>query len=243
MNKRQFPHPAAIYLLLLLLVVIASWIGSVLEMRGQTSYSLLTIRSVFSESGLRWMVLNASVTLSHAPIGNAIMLLMTVGVLKSSGLWGAFHRLGHLSPRERTSLVVAAVSLMLLVLLFVFGAVSGSRLTTGVASGIAGSPVGRGLVFLVMITAAVPSVAYGLAGGVFQTTHDCVEAFACMIRPMAHLFICMLVASQLLETLSFTRLDQVLGLGPSLMRVLAFVLYWLPLPIIMRRNQKTQPNI
>lgn len=243
MRKRLYPHPAAVYLVLLLIVILASWIGNIFEIRGTASYSSLTIRSILSASGMRWMVSNASASLQHAPIGNAIMLFMTVGALKASGLWGAVLRIGKLAPRENTSLVVAAVSLLLMVLLFIMSTVSGSQLATGLASGVSGSPLWRGFIFMLMMTAAVPSMAYGLACGSFQSTQDCVEAFACMIRPMAHFIICMLVASQLLDALSYARLDQFFGIGSQTMKVISFILYWLPLPIIMRRNQKTQSNI
>lgn len=243
MHKPSFPHPAAVYLVLLVIVIIASWIGNVLEMRSTMSFATLTIRSIPGADGMRWMVSDASASLRHAPIGNALMLFMTAGVLKSSGLWKAASNLGRLAPRENASLVVAGVSLLLLMLLFVMGTVSGSRLAAGLASGIQDSPLGRGAVFMVMMVAAVPSMAYGLASGAFQSSHDCVEAFACMIRPMAHFLICMLVASQLLDAITYSRLDSFFGLSTRFMQVLAFVLYWLPLPIIMYRNQKTRRNI
>ena len=243
MRKRLIPHPAAVYLVLLVIVIIASWIGNVLEMRGMTSYSSLVIRSVLGADGMRWMVSNASVSLQHAPIGNAIMLCMTVGVLRASGLWSALSRIGRLAPKENASLVVAAVSLLLLALLFILAAVSGSQLATGLASGLAESPLGRGCIFIVMMAAAVPSMAYGLASGALQSAHDCVEAFACMIRPMAHFLVCMLVASQVLDTFTYARLDQFFGISAKAMRVTAFVLYWLPLPVIMLRNQKNGSNV
>lgn len=243
MRKRLYPHPAAVYLILLLAVILVSWAGSIIEIRNADSYSSLIIRSILSAGGMRWMVSNAPVSLQHAPIGNAVMLFMTAGVLKASGLWSAFSRIRRLAPKENASLVVALVSLLLLALLFFMSAVSGSRLATGLAAGFSDSPLVRGFIFMLMITASVPSVAYGLACGAFQSAQDCVEAFACMIRPMAHFLICMLIASQLLDAFSYSRLDRFLGLGQQTMKIIAFILYWLPLPIIMRRNQKTQSNI
>jgi len=234
MNRRRFPHIAFIYLILVLAVILASWISSVLEMRFSNVFSMYGIRSMLSAAGIRWLVSNAGNTIANAPVGNAIMLFMAVGAVDGSGLGRAtvkcFH--GTVSPREKASLTVAAVSLLLLVLLFVLGAVSGGNLSVGLAGGIADSPLARGLTFTVMLVLAVPSIAYGLASGTFQSSHDCVHALAMFIAPMAEFLICLVVASQLVGTILYTRLDVLLGIGPQLMRIISFVLYWLPLPLV-----------
>lgn len=235
MHRRRFPHIAFIYLILVLAVILASWTGSVLEMRFSSVFSMYGIRSMLSAAGIRWLVSNAGNTIARAPIGNAIMLFMAFGAVNGSGLGRAIVKCfrGALSPREKASLTVAAVSLLLLGLLFVMGAVSGGNLSVGLAGGLSGSPLAMGLAFTVMLAATVPSIAYGLASGTFQSSHDCVRALAGVVAQMAEFLVCMVVASQLVETILYTRLDVLLGIGPQLMRTISFVLYWLPLPLVI----------
>ena len=76
MNKRSagWLHPAVIYFMLLLLIIIISWIGSIMEMRRVGGNGELVLRSVLGESGIRWAVRSASACIGQAPVGNAHML-------------------------------------------------------------------------------------------------------------------------------------------------------------------------
>lgn len=243
--RRRLPHVAFIYLILIVVVILASWMGSVLEMRSGKAFSLYQIRSILSASGIRWVVSNAGVSISEAPIGTALMLFMAIGVAQGSGIVAVLSGKRHpkLSPREKASLVVAGVSLLALSLLFLLGAVSGSNMTVGLAGGLSQSPLARGAAFLIMLIVAVPSLAYGLASGTFHSSHDCVRAFARFIAPMAEFLVCMVLASQLIETLQYTRLDVLMGLSPNAMTVISIILYWLPLPIILLSDQNSARKV
>ena len=66
MNKRSagWLHPAVIYLILLVLVIIVSWIGSIMEISRASGNSDLALRSVLGVPGLRWAVRTAATCLA-----------------------------------------------------------------------------------------------------------------------------------------------------------------------------------
>ena len=77
----------------------------------------------------------------------------------------------------------------------------------------------------------------------FRTAGDCVDAFCTILPPFAHFLVTMLVAAQLLQTLEYTNIDALLGITDFAMRIISFLVYWLPLPIILVWCQKSGKEI
>lgn len=245
MNKRStgWLHPAVIYLILLILVIIVSWIGSIMEISRASGNGELGLRSVLGVSGLRWAVRSAATCLGNAPVGNALMLFIAVGTGRGSGMFRALSRLRNLSPKEMTAFYISLVVLALYILLIVLGVFAGSHLLLGITGTLKGSPLYDGLMFLLMLAVCLPSLVYGLSTETFRTVSDCVNAFCTILTPFAHFLVTMLVAAQLIQTIGYTRIDALLGLSDNSMQVISFLLYWLPLPIILLRNQKSRKGV
>ena len=123
MNKRStgWLHPAVIYLILLFLVIIVSWIGSIMEISRVGGNGELALRSVLGVPGLRWAIRSAATCLGNAPVGNALMLFIAVGAGRGSGLFRALSRLRSLSPKEMTAFYISLVVLIIYVFLIVLG--------------------------------------------------------------------------------------------------------------------------
>ena len=241
MNKRLtgWLHPAVIYLILLILVIIVSWIGSIMEISRVGGNGDLALRSVLGVPGLRWAVRTAATCLGNAPVGNALMLFIAIGAGRGSGLFRALSRLRSLSPKESTAFYISLVVLAIYILLIVLGVYAGSHLLLGITGSLKGSPLYDGFMFLVMLAVCLPSLVYGLSTETFRTAKDCVDAFCTILPPFAHFLVTMLVAAQLLQTLEYTNIDALLGITPNAMRIISFLIYWLPLPVILLRNKKT----
>ena len=241
MNKRLtgWLHPAVIYLILLILVIIVSWIGSIMEISRVGGNGDLALRSVLGVPGLRWAVRTAASCLGNAPVGNALMLFIAVGAGRGSGLFRALSRLRSLSPKESTAFYISLVVLAIYILLIILGVYAGSHLLLGITGSLKGSPLYDGFMFLVMLAVCLPSLVYGLSTETFRTAKDCVDAFCTILPPFAHFLVTMLVAAQLLQTLEYTNIDALLGITPNAMRIISFLIYWLPLPVILLRNKKT----
>jgi p-aminobenzoyl-glutamate transporter AbgT len=245
MNKRLtgWLHPAVIYLILLLLVIIVSWIGSIMESSSVAGNGDLTLRSVLGVSGLRWAIRTAATCLGNAPVGNALMLFIAIGAGKGSGLFRALSRLHNLSPKEATAFYISLVVLAIYVLLIVLGVFAGSHLLLGITGTLKGSPLYDGIMFLIMLAVCLPSLVYGLSTETFRTAGDCVDAFCTILPQFAHFLVTMLVAAQLLQTLVYTNIDVLLGISDNAMRIISFLVYWLPLPIILLWWQKSGKEV
>ncbi|MBO7415223.1 MAG: AbgT family transporter [Bacteroidaceae bacterium] len=237
-RNRKLPHPAIVYLILLVLVVFISWIGSVVEIRtiGRSGGPML--QSLLSEQGIRWFVRNAASCIGNAPVGEALMILVAIGAGKESGLFRALFHSMTLSPRERVSLLISLITFVVIIAVILFGLFSGSNLLLGVTGAIKGGPLAQGAVFILMIALLLPSLIYGISTDTFHTASECVEALSSMIRVAASFLLTMLIAAQLIETVKYTRLDALAGISPGLMSVLSFLIYWIPLPIIVLLDQK-----
>ena len=199
----------------------------------------LTFRSVLGVAGIRWAVRSAASVLGNAPVGNALMLFMAIGAGRGSGLFRAVARYRRLSPKEITSFYISMVVLAVYISLIVLGVFAGSHLLLGITGTLKGSPLHEGFMFLLMLAVCLPSLVYGLSTETFRTVSDCVDAFCTILRPFAHFLITMLIGAQLLQTLEYTNIDALLGITDGAMRVISFLVYWLPLPIILLRNKKT----
>ena len=199
----------------------------------------LTFRSVLGVAGIRWAVRSAASVLGNAPVGNALMLFMAIGAGRGSGLFRAVARYRRLSPKEITSFYISMVVLAVYISLIVLGVFAGSHLLLGITGTLKGSPLHEGFMFLLMLAVCLPSLVYGLSTETFRTVSDCVDAFCTILRPFAHFLITMLIGAQLLQTLEYTNIDALLGITEGAMRVISFLVYWLPLPIILLRNKKT----
>ena len=239
MSKRWWWHPAIVYLLLLMIVILASWIGSIMEISWTEANNELTLRSVLGVPGIRWAVRTAASCLGDAPVGNALMLFIAIGAGRGSGLFRALSHLRKLSPKESMALYISLVVLALYIMIIILGVFAGSHLLLGITGTLKGSPLYEGFMFLLMLAVALPSLVYGLSTETFRTAGDCADAFCTILPPYAHFLVTMLVAAQLLQTLAYANFDALLGLTDSAMRVVSFLLYWLPLPIILIWCQKS----
>ena len=245
MNKRStgWLHPAVIYLILLILVIVVSWIGSIMEIGRTGGNGELALRSVLGVPGLRWAVRTAASCLGNAPVGNALMLFMAIGAGRGSGLFRALSHLRNLSPKENTAFYISMVVLAIYIFLIVLGVYAGSHLLLGITGSLKGSPLYDGLMFLLMLAVCLPSLVYGLSTETFRTAGDCVDAFCTILTPFAHFLVTMLVAAQLLQTLEYTNIDLLLGISDNAMRIISFLVYWLPLPIILVWCQKSVKEV
>ncbi|MGX8689503.1 MAG: AbgT family transporter [Bacteroidaceae bacterium] len=242
-HRRSF-HPAIVYFILLVIAILASWIGSIMEMKHAGGNSGLILRSVLDVPGIRWAVRNAAGCIAAAPIGNAMMLFMAIGAGRGSGLFRAIGHVSILSPKERTALWISAVVMILYLSIIVLGIFAGSHLLLGITGKLNGSPLYEGLMFLLMLAVAIPSVVFGFSTDTFRTAYDCVEAFSDLLKPFAEFIITLIVAAQLIGVVSYSGIDKIIGLTDESMRVVSFLIYWLPLPIILISNRikKTGTN-
>ena len=148
-------------------------------------------------------------------------------------------RIRNLSPKETTAFYISAVVLLVYLSLIILGVNAGSHLLLGITGTLKGSPLYDGFMFLAMLAVCLPSLVYGLSTETFRTAYDCADAFCTILPQFAHFLVTMLVAAQLIQTLEYTNIDHMLGLTRESMKYVEFVIYWLPLPVLLLTERVT----
>ncbi len=239
-QKTGVPHPLVVYLWMLLVAVVVSWICCVYEMRRIQLNSDIILRSVLDGQGLRWLVRNAVSSISSAPVGNSLLILSGAGIVYGSGIWNSIARMfksPNLSYKERVGLVMAAVVLLMYLAMIIAGLFFGHRVLLGQTGTIADSPFADGAILMLFFLVALPSMVYGFAVGTLRNSDNVVDALTAMFKLCASFYITMMTGSLLLAVFDYTGLDMLLGVGNGGMRVLRFLIWWLPLPWILLRNK------
>jgi aminobenzoyl-glutamate transport protein len=108
----KLPHPATLFALLALSVVIASWLAALFDLQAihPVSKEAITIKSLLSTEGLRWMFTNLTDNfVKFPPLGIVLAVMIGIGVAEGSGLFNTMIKALVLSaPR---SLVTGAIVL------------------------------------------------------------------------------------------------------------------------------------
>jgi aminobenzoyl-glutamate transport protein len=109
----RLPHPATIFAMLALLVVVISWIGYTLNMQAThpVNGNVIEAQNLLSADGLRWMYSNLLDNfLKFPPLGYVLVVMVGIGVAEGSGLFTLMIRALVLKspPRLITAAVVTA---------------------------------------------------------------------------------------------------------------------------------------
>lgn len=86
----KLPHPATLFGLLALIVVIISWIGDIFSLQAvhPADQSLITVKSLLSGDGIRWMYTNITFNfVNFPPLGYVLAVMIGIGVAEGSGLF------------------------------------------------------------------------------------------------------------------------------------------------------------
>jgi aminobenzoyl-glutamate transport protein len=86
----KLPHPATLFALLALLVVLLSWLGFVLNAHAvhPVTGSLIEAKNLLSGDGIRWMYTNLIENfLRFPPLGYVLVVMIGIGVAEGSGLF------------------------------------------------------------------------------------------------------------------------------------------------------------
>lgn len=123
-KKRIKLHPALVFLILTLAIMIISSIGSILnlessyyvvnEATGDLTSQVVNINNLFNRTGLQYLISNMlNNFLDFAPLGNLIVGLLGVGVAYKSGFLNSlFKMIGERVPRKILTFVVVLLGVI-----------------------------------------------------------------------------------------------------------------------------------
>lgn len=204
--KRRFPF-TTLYLLLLLVAVIASWLVGL--------YGVSGVHSLLSIEGIRWWMRVLLPSFASSFLPEVMLVLFALGIVRRS-----FRRWNG------RALVVAVAVFILLLGLVLWGVVSGSLLS--VSGCWAHSPLQVAWLPLLAGLVSIPALCYGLAGGIYTSGSQILRAFGSEVARCAPAFVTLFVASQLTSVLAYSGLPAACGMGDSAFRVVKAVVCWLP---------------
>jgi aminobenzoyl-glutamate transport protein len=106
----KLPHPATIFALLAIIVILLSWIGYITDVQSThpVTGAVIKARNLISADGLRWMYSNLLPNfLLFPPLGYVLVVMVGIGVAEGSGLFTLMIRALVLKSPER--LITAAI--------------------------------------------------------------------------------------------------------------------------------------
>lgn len=107
-NKWRMPHPATMFFLLTLVVILFSWIVDIygLSVVQPQTGAEIRVQSLLSPEGIRWMLRNAvSNFTGFAPLGMVIVAMFGIGVAQHSGFINACIRGGIKNHPNRKRII------------------------------------------------------------------------------------------------------------------------------------------
>lgn len=226
---------SSIYLVLIGLVMLFSWVGNI--------YGLMLpdgtlLPSILSNEGVRWMVRHSIANIAAAPLAEVLLVLLLVGALRSSGLWHAWCHMKHLEQRRRHALIVASVVMMMTLGIVFLGIRPGGNLLS-VTGHLYGGPFASGWLFLLTLVVVIPAIVYGKMCEVWHTSDELYEGLSSDIFSAASYFVTLVVASQLVATIRYVQLFPLIGLSPTMQSLCIGLIYAIPLILLFVKKRNT----
>ena len=235
-NKRMF---AIIYLLLIAVLVAFSWVGSV--------YGLLlpdgtVLPSLLSADSVRWFVRHSIDNIAAAPLVEALLVLLMVGAVEQSGIGKIVmgvvreHTLPSLSRHQRYALHISLFVFIICVLVIVVGLVGPGGNLLSVTGRISGGPFARGWLPLLCVCVCIPCISYGWIGDLWNSGNELLSGLTAAIARCSGYFVTLIVASQLIASVQYLRLFELIGWGSGAASVCVAIVYGLPLIVSVVRD-------
>jgi p-aminobenzoyl-glutamate transporter AbgT len=245
MNRKSLGiwHPAMLYLFLSIAVILIAWVGSFWELRNINVNSELILRSLLTIDGVRYLLHNSVSLLDDAPIANILMLLFTIGVANRSLLFKTLSLFLHhksLSYKQYASLLLSFIVFVLMFLLLIYGVFGPEHLLLSISGTLKNSPLIDGFFAILMILVLLPCLIYGMATDSFNVVDDGIEALVSVIRLVPSYLFTLFMASFLMSVITYSRIDVLIGAGTTAIQLFSQILYWLPLPILLFFEQKSE---
>ena len=199
---------SSLYLLLIAVIVLFSWVGSIYAL---TLPDGSMIPNLLSEESVRWFVRHSIDNVSAAPLVEALLALIAIGALRSSGLLTALIHYTSLDVRRHRHALYTALAVLAVCLCLV-------------------------LIFLLTLVASVPSIVYGCMSGQWHNAKELFAGLSSEIASCASYFVTIVVASQLVAVMQYVRLFELLGISYAMQSIIVALVYAIPFIFLIVTN-------
>lgn len=211
-NRRTAYYPVLVYASVLVLVWLASWLVSIMQMFSATA---VKVHSIVSAEGVRWALLSMDDSLDSIPWGSLLLLMLVLGLSDGSGIARSLSRLvtGHrISGNEGRSLLFSVLVLSLyLAILFMF-TISPWHTLLGVTGDIMHSPLAQGGLLLLLTGVLVVSLVFGFMYGNYRTLADVVVSAGGYMTIFVPALMAMIPAAGIVPCLEYSGFAAMIGL-------------------------------
>lgn len=204
-------------ILLIALLTVFSWIGSVYGM---------DVQNLMSADGVRWLVSNVLPNLNRAPIAPILLTLMTLSTLVESELLSAiFTKSKPFTLKQRRALQYAVVVFLAGIALILALTLLPSSILLSAFGHFEHSALQKGLFPLLLALILLTSITYGYTAGRFFSWADLVHASAYIPSRVASYWLTLFVVSQFVACLDHVFMP----VSQTPLTILSYLLYFLPL--------------
>lgn len=227
-NRRSAYYPVISYTFALVIIWLASWLASVVQM---FTFANSTVHSIVSAEGVRWALLSMHGSLNGVPWGSALLLLFAAGLLTGSGIIHSLSRLmtgKKISGNEVRSLLFSALVLFLYIAIVFMFTVTPWRAMLGVTGEVALSPLAQGWMLVLFVGVLVVSLVFGFMYGNYRTLADVVGSAGGYMTIFLPALMAMLPAAGIVPCLVYSGFATLIGLDEGYADALGMLLCMLP---------------
>lgn len=226
MKNRNYMHPASLFIVLLIAIIICSWIGC--------GYGCQGVQSLLSVDAVRWTLRHTQDNFMYSPaLAVTCMLFFGTGLVVHSGLGDALHRLlTHdkiLSRKQKRALVltgIAGSAYVALCCLLVWGPWGIVRSVTGRFEG---SPLEDGILVVISLGIGLCGIIYGFAVDTYRRDKDVYQGMSCLFSTFAEYFVSLFFIEQFFASLEYSGLTEFLGLPVEFVSLLYIISCIIPI--------------
>lgn len=199
-------------------LLLTSWLASIY---------VNEITGILTPRGIRWMCSNIVANFSSVPLAKILLGLMSISVLRESGIFKVFR--GHLSLKQMRALQITVLSAVIILLLFSMLLFLPNPLLLSAFGTIENSAFAKGLYGLAACYIIIVGNVYGYTSGRFIRTSDFIHAHTKIFFVVANYFVILFIASQFVCCLEFTEIFSLFSSGDVWLSAFRYFLYYFPL--------------
>jgi len=217
--KNKLEYWSGLYILLIVLVAVISWIGNIYG---------LPLKSLFAQEGIRWEIRNVMINYTKAPLAEVLCLCMGIGLMQYGGLRREL-LMTYRSVKQRRALILVFTTGITYLLAVIATIAYPHAILLSATGSVLHSPFTEGLVFIISLGCGIIGLIYGIASGQIRNINDVHSGLSYLIARMAPYLVVLFLASQLVAFAKYSQLIYLLSVTDTAVNVTVWLIYLLPL--------------
>lgn len=233
-SKHSFPHVATVFFLLIVVVALFSWIGSI--------YGLGKVQSLLSPEGIRWELRHAIGNFVQTPaLGIVMILFIGCGIAIRSDIMVTFGKVvkrgKQISRKEKRALILAGCTLFVYTIIIICTTFAPWTMLRSVTGTFTNSPFQKGIYYLISFGVGLSGMVFGYTSGRFRDDKDIIRGMSCLFSRFADYFVVLFFIVQFFSSLMYTNLAKWAGIDSSIVLYTFHICCYLPFLWMLNRKK------